>query len=58
MIDVHLPATNGCEIILTQYTEPERDLSMLIDHMKLALAAQPPHKIAVAALSAHTTLLW
>ena len=54
MIDVHLPTTDGREIILTRYTEPEPELRLLIDRMKLALPAQPPPKIAAAALPAQT----
>jgi hypothetical protein len=50
MIDVHLPTTDGREIVLTRYTEPEGDLRLLIDRMNLALPAQPPPKIAAAAL--------
>ena len=38
MIDVHLPTTDGREIILTRYTEPEPDLRLLLDRMKLGLA--------------------
>jgi len=50
MIDVHLPTTDGREIILSRYTEPEPELRLLIDRMNLALPAQPPPKIAAAAL--------
>jgi len=46
MIDVHLPTNDGREIILTRYTEPEPELRLLIDRMKLDLPAQPPPKIA------------
>ena len=56
MIDVHLPTTDGREIVLTRYTEPERDLRLLIDRMKLALPAQPPPKIAPAALPSEPSL--
>ena len=49
MIDVHLPTTDGREIILTRTTEPEPELRLLIDRMKLQLPAQPPPKIAAAA---------
>ena len=52
MIDVHLPTTDGREIILTRCTEPEPELRLLIDRMKLDLPAQPPPKIAAAALKA------
>ncbi len=54
MIDVHLPTTDGREIILTRYTEPEPELRLLIDRMKLDLPAQPPPRIAAAALQAQT----
>ena len=50
MIDVHLPTTDGREIILTRTTEPEPDLSLLLHRMNLTLPAQPPPKIAAAAL--------
>jgi Transposase DDE domain len=56
MIDVHLPTTDGREIILTRYTEPEPELRLLIDRMKLALPAQPPPKIAAAAIPAQLVL--
>ncbi len=46
MIDVHLPTTDGREIILSRYTDPEPELRLLIDRMKLDLPAQPPPKIA------------
>ena len=49
MIDVHLPTTDGREIILTRTTDPEPDLRLLIDRMNLVLPAQPPPKIAAAA---------
>ena len=48
--DAHLPTNDGREIVLTRYTEPEPDLRLLIDRMDLALPAQPPPKIAAAAL--------
>ena len=56
MIDVHLPTTDGREIILNRYTEPEPELRLLIDRMKLDLPAQPPPKIVAAALKAQPAL--
>jgi hypothetical protein len=29
MLDVHLPTTDGCEVVLTCYTQPEKDLRSL-----------------------------
>jgi hypothetical protein len=51
MIDVHLPTTNGREILLTRYTHPEPELQLLIDQLKLKLPPQPPPKIATADLN-------
>src|SRR5690348_14134303 len=45
MIDVHLPTTDGRELVLTRYTEPEPELSLLLNKLKLELPAQPPPKI-------------
>jgi hypothetical protein len=48
MIDVHLPTTDGREIVLTRYTQPEPELRLLIDQLKLRLPAQQPPKITSA----------
>jgi hypothetical protein len=45
MIDVHVPTTDGRELVLTRYTEPEPELKLLLDALKLALPAQPPPRI-------------
>jgi len=41
MIDVHLPTTDGRELVLTRYTEPEPELNLLLNKLKLDLPAQP-----------------
>jgi len=56
MIDVHLPTTDGREIVLTRTTEPEPELRLLLDRMNLTLPAQPPPKITAAALPARSSL--
>ena len=50
MIDVHLPTTDGREIVLTRYTQPETDLKLLIDQLTLELPQQPPPKITATAI--------
>ena len=45
MIDVHLPTTDGRELVLTRHTEPEPELSLLLKKLKLELPAQPPPRI-------------
>jgi transposase len=51
MIDVHVPTTDGRELQLTRYTQPEPELSLLLEKLKLELPAQPPPKITVAAVA-------
>ena len=55
MIDVHLPITDGRELVLTRYTEPEPELSLLLNKLKLELPAQPPPKITATAPAPLTT---
>jgi hypothetical protein len=45
MIDVHLPTTDGRELVLTRYTQPEPELQLLINQLKLQLPPQPPPRI-------------
>ena len=47
MIDVHLPTTDGRELILSRHTEPEKDQQLLLQQLKLQLPPQPPPKIGV-----------
>jgi hypothetical protein len=54
MIDVHLPTTDGHELRLTRYTQPEPELQLLIRQLKLQLPPQPPPKIAAAAIARAT----
>ena len=56
MIDVHLPTTDGREIVLTRYTQPEPELQLLINQLKLTLPSQPPPKITAAALAQNHSL--
>ena len=51
MLDVHLPTTDGREVILTRYTQPEPDQRLLLDKLKLQLPDQPPPKITAAQIS-------
>jgi hypothetical protein len=39
MIDLHLPTTDGRELLLTRYTEPEPELSLLLEKLNLELPA-------------------
>jgi Transposase DDE domain len=45
MIDLHVPTTDGRELVLTRHTEPEPELRLLLDKLKLVLPVQPQPKI-------------
>jgi hypothetical protein len=45
MIDVHIPTSDGGELMLTRYTEPQAELKLLLEKLRLELPAQPPPKI-------------
>lgn len=48
MVDVHIPTTDGRELLLSRYTQPEPELQLLLEQMGLTLPAQPPPKITPA----------
>ena len=56
MIDVHIPTTDGRELQLTRYTQPEPELILLLERLKLQLSQQPPPKITAAQTTDVTTL--
>jgi len=45
MLDVRLPTTDGRELLLVRHTEPDHDVAVLLEHLKLTLPPQPPPKI-------------
>ena len=49
LIDVHIPTTDGRELVLTRYSEPEPELRLLLEKLWLELPAQPPPKITAEA---------
>ena len=56
MIDVYVPTTDGRELCLTRYTQPEPELKLLLEKLKLSLPAQPSPKITAAQLPSATPL--
>ena len=45
MIDAHLPTTDGRHVVLSRYTQPEKDVSLLLAQLGLSLPDQPPPKV-------------
>jgi hypothetical protein len=52
MIDVHVPITDGRELTLTRYTQPEPELKLLLEKLRIALP--PPPKITAAEAASAT----
>jgi transposase len=57
MVDVQLPTTDGRELTLSRYTQPEAEHRMLLDQLRLSLPSQPPPKITAAQARATMTAL-
>lgn len=53
MIDIHLPTIDGRELVLSRYTEPDKDQQLLLQQLKLQLPPQPPPKICSTQASQH-----
>jgi transposase len=56
MVDVHIPTSDGRTLILSRYTQPERDLQLLLARLKLELPAQPPPRITAGPGAADVAL--
>lgn len=52
MIDVHLPTTDGKHVVLSRYTEPEPEVTLLLAELGLTLPPQPPPKLYASANTA------
>ena len=48
MVDVRIPTTDRRELLLTRYTQPEPELELLLERLRLTLPAQPPPKISAS----------
>ena len=48
MIDVEIPTADGRLLQLIRYTEPPRELKLLLERLHLDLPTQPPPKITAA----------
>jgi hypothetical protein len=43
MLDVHIPTTDGRQLILTRYTQPEPELMLLLDKLAFEFPAHNHH---------------
>ena len=56
MLDVHIPTTDGRELVLTRYTQPKPELKLLLQKLALELPAQPPPRITTAGVTPPATV--
>lgn len=45
LVDVHIPTTDGRELVMPRYTEPEAEQEMILEKLHLKLPKQPPPRI-------------
>ena len=45
MVDIHLPTTDGREIVLPRYTQPAPEVALLLDQLHLTLPPQPAPRL-------------
>ena len=53
MVDVHLPPTDGREVVLSRYTDPDAAVALLLQQLRLTLPIQPAPRLIVP--QGHTT---
>lgn len=56
MVDVHLPTTDGRHLILSRYTQPDKDMKLLLAQLNLTLPAQPPPRISSGEMNTKETV--
>jgi len=56
LIDIEIPTTDGRKIKLTRRSEPEAELKLLLDKLKLELPAQPSPKVTASAIRTNLPL--
>ena len=45
MVDVWIPMLDNRWIVLPRYTQPEKDVQMLLEEIRITLSSQPPPRI-------------
>ena len=56
MVDVQIPTSDGRQLLLCRYAQPQADLKLLLERLKLELPAPPPPRITVVSGQTKSTL--
>ena len=48
MLDIHIPTTDGRELVLPRYTQPTKEVAMILEQLKLNLPTQPRPRITAS----------
>jgi hypothetical protein len=56
MVDVCVPTTDGRELVLSRYTQPEPEHRVLLQRLQLRLPEQPPPKISASQVPQHAPI--
>ena len=56
MLDVRIPTTDRREVVQTRDTQPEAELQLVLEKLKLELPPQPPPKITAPPKPAEKSL--
>lgn len=51
MLDVSFPTTDGRQLVMPRYTEPDPEQALVLHHLKLVLPPQPAPRISVGLAS-------
>ena len=46
MVDVHLPTSDGRQLVLPRYTQPNKEHQLLLYYLTRNLPVQPPPRIS------------
>src|SRR5271169_6692879 len=55
MVEVWIPLVDGRWLVLPRHTQPEKDVQAILDHIQIALPAQPPPRIKASQMTLPTS---
>lgn len=56
MVEVWIPLLDGRWLVLPRHTQPEKDVQVVLDQLRITLPSQPPPRIKASAIAPSTAL--